>query len=51
MEVIPYAVIAMLTVSLFESTFVLPLHLAHPHNGSFEFIGHRLSVETFWFIA
>lgn len=35
MAVIPFAVIAMLVISLLESTFVLPCHLAHPHNGLF----------------
>jgi multidrug efflux pump subunit AcrB len=36
MAVIPFAVIAMLLISLLESTFVLPCHLAHPHNGMFK---------------
>ncbi|MFG0263977.1 MAG: efflux RND transporter permease subunit [Rhodopirellula sp. JB055] len=35
MAVIPFAVIAMLLVSLWESTFVLPCHLAHSHSGFF----------------
>jgi len=38
MAVIPFAVIAMLLVSLFESIFVLPCHLAHPHTGFFRVI-------------
>ncbi|MEM9643532.1 MAG: efflux RND transporter permease subunit [Planctomycetota bacterium] len=38
MAVIPFAVIAMLIISLWESTFVLPSHLAHTHNGFFRFI-------------
>ncbi len=37
MAVIPFAVIAMLLISLLESTFVLPCHLAHSHNGFFKF--------------
>ncbi|MCM2372232.1 efflux RND transporter permease subunit [Aporhodopirellula aestuarii] len=37
MAVIPFAVIAMLIVSLLESTFVLPCHLAHSHAGFFRF--------------
>lgn len=32
MAVIPFAVIAMLVISLWESAFVLPCHLAHHHN-------------------
>lgn len=36
MAVIPFAVIAMLLISLLESTFVLPCHLAHHHNGMFK---------------
>ncbi len=35
MAVIPFAVIAMLVISLWESTFVLPCHLAHRHSGFF----------------
>ncbi len=35
MAVIPFAVIAMLAISLLESMFVLPCHLAHRHNGFF----------------
>ncbi|TWT94204.1 efflux RND transporter permease subunit [Neorhodopirellula pilleata] len=35
MAVIPFAVIAMLIISLWESTFVLPCHLAHSHSGFF----------------
>ncbi len=38
MAVIPVAVIATLLVSLGESIFVLPCHLAHPHNGFFKVI-------------
>ncbi len=38
MAVIPFAVIAMLTVSLLESTFVLPCHLAHSHTGFFRLL-------------
>lgn len=38
MSVIPFAVIAMLVVSLLESTFVLPCHLAHSHTGFFRFL-------------
>ncbi len=38
MAVIPFAVIAMLVISLLESTFVLPCHLAHSHTGFFRFI-------------
>lgn len=37
MAVIPFAVIAMLIISLWESTFVLPCHLAHAHSGFFRF--------------
>ncbi|MBB3204762.1 multidrug efflux pump subunit AcrB [Rhodopirellula rubra] len=37
MAVIPFAVIAMLIISLWESTFVLPCHLAHSHAGFFRF--------------
>lgn len=35
MAVIPFAVIAMLVISLWESVFVLPTHLAHKHTGFF----------------
>ena len=35
MAVIPFAVIAMLIISLLESTFVLPCHLGHHHGGLF----------------
>ncbi|QEF98804.1 Multidrug resistance protein MdtC [Stieleria maiorica] len=35
MAVIPFAVIAMLVISLWESIFVLPSHLAHSHTGFF----------------
>ena len=35
MAVIPFAVIAMLIISLWESAFVLPSHLAHTHTGFF----------------
>lgn len=35
MAVIPFAVIAMLVISLWESTFVLPCHLGHAHSGFF----------------
>ncbi len=38
MAVIPFAVIAMLLISLWESTFVLPCHLAHRHHGVFRVI-------------
>ena len=38
MAVIPFAVIAMLLLSLWESIFVLPSHLAHPHKGFFKFL-------------
>ena len=37
MAVIPFAVIAMLVISLWESMFVLPSHLAHAHTGFFRF--------------
>ena len=37
MAVIPFAVIAMLVISLWESIFVLPSHLAHKHTGFFRF--------------
>ena len=37
MAVIPFAVIAMLVISLWESIFVLPCHLAHRHTGFFRF--------------
>ncbi|MEC8473656.1 MAG: efflux RND transporter permease subunit [Planctomycetota bacterium] len=35
MAVIPFAVIAMLAISLLESIFVLPCHLAYSHSGFF----------------
>jgi len=38
MAVIPFAVMAMLVISLLESTFVLPCHLAHSHTGFFRFV-------------
>ena len=38
MAVIPFAVIAMLVISLWESIFVLPSHLAHKHTGFFRFV-------------
>lgn len=38
MAVIPFAVIAMLVISLWESVFVLPTHLAHKHTGFFKFL-------------
>lgn len=38
MAVIPFAVIAMLVISLWESLFVLPSHLAHSHSGFFRFL-------------
>ena len=38
MAVIPFAVIAMLVISLWESIFVLPAHLAHKHTGFFRFL-------------
>lgn len=38
MAVIPFAVIAMLVISLLESTFVLPCHLGHHHNGFFRLL-------------
>lgn len=38
MAVIPFAVIAMLLISLWESTFVLPCHLAHRHHGFFRIV-------------
>ena len=38
MAVIPFAVIAMLVISLWESVFVLPSHLAHSHTGFFKVI-------------
>lgn len=37
MAVIPFAVIAMLVISLLESMFVLPCHLGHAHTGFFRF--------------
>jgi HAE1 family hydrophobic/amphiphilic exporter-1 len=36
--VIPFAVIAMLVISLWESIFVLPCHLSHKHTGFFKFV-------------
>jgi multidrug efflux pump subunit AcrB len=42
MAVIPFAVIAMLVISLLESTFVLPCHLGHRHEGLFRVL-HVLS--------
>ena len=38
MAVIPFAVIAMLVISLWESIFVLPSHLAHKHTGFFKVV-------------
>ena len=38
MAVIPFAVIAMLVISLWESMFVLPCHLSHKHTGFFKFV-------------
>ena len=38
MAVIPFAVIAMLVISLWESMFVLPTHLAHDHTGFFKLV-------------
>ncbi|MEL6108275.1 MAG: efflux RND transporter permease subunit, partial [Planctomycetota bacterium] len=38
MAVIPFAVIAMLIISLWESIFVLPSHLAHRNVGFFKFL-------------
>ncbi|MEO1525273.1 MAG: efflux RND transporter permease subunit [Planctomycetota bacterium] len=38
MAVIPFAVIAMLVISLWESIFVLPSHLAHKHSGFFKLL-------------
>ena len=37
--VLPVAVIAMLVISLLESTFILPCHLAHNHTSFFRVIG------------
>ena len=37
--VMPVAVIAMLVISLIESTFILPCHLAHEDNLVFRIIG------------
>ncbi|MEM9826713.1 MAG: efflux RND transporter permease subunit [Planctomycetota bacterium] len=39
MAVIPFAVIAMLVISLWESVFILPSHLAHKHTGFFRVLG------------
>ena len=38
MAVIPFAVIAMLSISLWESVFVLPCHLSHSHSGFFRLL-------------
>ncbi|MCP4885382.1 MAG: efflux RND transporter permease subunit [Planctomycetaceae bacterium] len=38
MAVIPFAVIAMLVISLWESIFVLPCHLSHRHSGFFRIV-------------
>ena len=38
MAVIPFAVIAMLLISLWESCFVLPAHLGHANRGFFRFV-------------
>ncbi|TWT83844.1 Multidrug resistance protein MdtB [Planctomycetes bacterium CA13] len=38
MAVIPFAVIAMLCISLWEGCFVLPCHLAHHHQGFFRLL-------------
>lgn len=38
MAVIPFAVIAMLLISLWESCFVLPAHLGHRNHGFFRFL-------------
>ncbi|NND96349.1 MAG: efflux RND transporter permease subunit [Pirellulaceae bacterium] len=38
MAVIPFAVIAMLVISLWESIFVLPSHLGHRHTGFFRVV-------------
>jgi multidrug efflux pump subunit AcrB len=38
MAVIPFAVIAMLVISLWESIFVLPCHLSHSHTGFFRLV-------------
>ncbi|QDS92519.1 Multidrug resistance protein MdtB [Roseimaritima multifibrata] len=38
MAVIPFAVVAMLAISLLESIFILPCHLAHRHDGVFKFL-------------
>ncbi len=38
MAVIPFAVIAMLVISLWESIFVLPCHLSHSHSAFFRFL-------------
>ena len=37
--VLPVAVIAMLVISLLESTFILPFHLAHTHTSFFRVMG------------
>ena len=38
MAVIPFAVIAMLAISLWESIFVLPCHLSHKHTAFFRIV-------------
>ena len=43
MAVIPFAVVATIVISLLESSFTLPCHLAHSHTGFFRF----LSVVTY----
>ena len=43
-EIIPVAVIAMLVISLVESTFILPAHLAHENNLFMRMIGATLYV-------
>ncbi len=54
MAVIPFAVIAMLVISLLESSFVLPCHLAHSHAGFFRLISvltypiRPLGIVLFW---
>ena len=47
--VMPIAVIAMLTISLIESTFILPCHLAHRDNLFLRVLGVLLY--PLWFIA
>jgi len=46
--VMPIAVIAMLAISLFESVFILPCHLAHRDSLLFRFIGIFLFVFHFF---